>query len=120
MCEGLPLTNPLVRHIALRYPKSALKDGPLLVYLTARDRGRGEAALQQLKSDAQLKSATSLAQDDGLTEVEYHQLDISDNTSIDTFCEFLKSKHPDGIDVLVNNAGVALNGFGRMSTFSNA
>ena len=76
--------------------------------------------MQQLKNDTQLKSAKALAQDGGLTEVEYHQLDISDSKSIDTFCEFLKSEHPEGIDVLVNNAGVALNGFGTVSTFSDA
>lgn len=103
-----------MRNLALQYPRSALNDGPLLVYLTARDRGRGEAAVQRLETDRQLKSAKALAQDGGLTDVKYHPLDISDSRSIDSFCEFLKKEHPEGIDVLVNNAGVALDGFGRM------
>jgi carbonyl reductase 1 len=101
-----------VRNLALQYPRSALNDGPLLVYLTARDRGRGEAALQRLQTDRQLQSAKALAQDGGLTDVQYHQLDISDGGSIASFCDFLKKEHPEGIDVLVNNAGVALDGFG--------
>ena len=113
---SLPLTTLLVRNIALQYPKSGLNDGPLLVYLTARDRDRGEAALQQLRKDTQLKNAKALAQDGGLTDVKYHQLDVSDTKSIDEFCDFLKREHPEGIDVLVNNAGVALTGFGMIST----
>lgn len=104
-----------MRQLALQYPKSTLNDGPFLVYLTARDRHRGEAALQQLQTDTQLKSAKALAQDGGPTAVKYRQLDISDSKSIDSFCEFLRKEHPEGIDVLVNNAGVALDGFGRFS-----
>ena len=106
------LTKGKVRNIALRYSGSALNDGPLLIYLTARDQGRGEAALQLLQTDGKLKRAKALAQDGGSTHVKYHQLDISDKASISSFCDFLKSEHPEGIDVMVNNAGVALNGLG--------
>jgi carbonyl reductase 1 len=109
-----------VRNLALQYPKSALNDGPLLIYLTARDSGRGEAALQQLQTDEQLKRAKALAQYGGPTDVKYHQLDISDSKSIYSFCEYLKKEHPEGIDVLINNAGVALNGFGTISFFSSS
>jgi len=112
---NLPLTTLLVRGLALQYPQSALNDGPFLVYLTARDRGRGEAALQQLQTDGQLKGAKVLSQDGGPTELKYRQLDISDSQSINSFCEFLRKEHPEGIDVLVNNAGIALDGFGRFS-----
>jgi carbonyl reductase 1 len=114
-CANLPLTTLLVRNLALQYPQSALNDGPFLVYLTARDRGRGEAALQQLQTDGQLKGAKSLSQDGGPTELKYRQLDISDSKSIGSFFEFLRKEHPEGIDVLVNNAGIALDGFGRFS-----
>jgi len=114
-CANLPLTTLLVRNLALQYPQSALNDGPFLVYLTARDRGRGEAALQQLQTDGQLKDAKGLLQDGGPTELKYRQLDISDSKSIGSFCEFLRKEHPEGIDVLVNNAGIALDGFGRFS-----
>jgi hypothetical protein len=113
MCR-LPDTFPPVRNLALQYPRSALHDGPLLVYLTARDRGRGEAALRLLLTDGQLKSAKALAHDGGPTDVKYCQLDTSDGNSIDSFCAFLRKEHPEGIDVLVNNAGVALDGFGTI------
>lgn len=102
----------------MQYPKSALNDGPMVLYLTARDRGRGEAALEQLQSDSQLKDAKALKQDGGLTDIKYHQLDISDSKSISAFCDFLKTEHAHGVDILVNNAGVALNGFG-IYIFSN-
>jgi carbonyl reductase 1 len=116
-CANLPLTTLPVRNLALQYPKSTLNDGPFLVYLTARDRGRGEAALQQLQADGQLKGAKVLAQDGGPTEPKYRQLDISDSKSIGSFAEFLRKEHPEGIDVLVNNAGIALDGFGRFSFY---
>lgn len=106
-----------MRNLALQYPRSALNGGPLLIYLTARDRGRGEAALQQLHADPALRSSKALAHDGGPTDVKYHQLDVSDSRSIDSFCNFLKTEHPEGIDVLVNNAGVAFDGFGVASLF---
>ncbi|XP_018563375.1 carbonyl reductase [NADPH] 3-like [Anoplophora glabripennis] len=62
------------------------------VYLTARDVGRGEAAVNKLKKL-------------GFNPL-FHQLDISDQSSIDKFKEYIQSKHG-GIDVLVNNAAIA-------------
>ncbi|KAG8253772.1 hypothetical protein J6590_025944 [Homalodisca vitripennis] len=64
-----------------------------IVYLTARDSGRGLAAVAELNKLG--------------FKPEFHQLDITDNKSISTFAEHVKSKHG-GIDVLVNNAAVAL------------
>jgi carbonyl reductase 1 len=104
-----------VRNLALQYPRSALNDGPLLIYLAARDGGRGDAAVQRLQHDPQLLRAKALAHDGGLTHLQYRQLDISDRGSIDSFCAFLTKEHPEGIDVLVNNAGVALDGFGKIA-----
>ena len=101
----------IVRHLALQYPSSNLKDGPLLIYLTARDRQRGEAALKSLESDAQLTSAKALYTHGGLTQVQYHPLDIAQTKSIQELRAHLEKTHPDGIDVLVNNAGIALDGF---------
>ena len=49
-----------------------------------------------------------MAQDGGDTTIRYHALDISQSKSIRQFCDFLKKEHPDGIDVVVNNAGTAL------------
>ena len=66
-----------------------------------------------MNSDSQLKQARVLAQDGGDTTITFHSLDISDSSSIKDFASFLKSKHPDGIDMVVNNAGIAMDGFGE-------
>uniref|UniRef100_A0A3Q0SIH6 carbonyl reductase (NADPH) n=1 Tax=Amphilophus citrinellus TaxID=61819 RepID=A0A3Q0SIH6_AMPCI len=62
------------------------------VFLTARDVGRGEAAVQALNAE-------------GLKPM-FHQLDIDDLNSIKTAADFFKEKYG-GVDVLVNNAGIA-------------
>ena len=102
----------IVRNLALQYPKSAFNNGPLLIYLCARDKARGEDAVKTLEGDAQLKKAKALAQNGGTTTVKYHGLDISKSKSILDFAEFLRKEHPEGIDMVVNNAGVAIDGFG--------
>ncbi|KAK4293800.1 hypothetical protein Pmani_033524 [Petrolisthes manimaculis] len=63
-----------------------------IVYLTARDEGRGQAAVEELKKL-------------GLS-ARFHQLDIDDAASISTFAEYIKKTY-DGLDVLVNNAAMA-------------
>ena len=95
----------IVRQLALQYPTSPLNNGPLLIYLTARDKGRGEAAVKSLHEDSQLKRAKALRSDGGLTDIQYHELDISDTMSIRGFAAFLKKEHAEGIDFVVNNAG---------------
>ncbi|XP_063244170.1 carbonyl reductase [NADPH] 1-like [Bacillus rossius redtenbacheri] len=62
------------------------------VYLTARDVGRGQAAVAELQKL-------------GL-KPNFHQLDVDDQTSIDKFRDYLKEKYV-GLDVLVNNVGIA-------------
>ncbi|TDH01596.1 hypothetical protein EPR50_G00181810 [Perca flavescens] len=62
------------------------------VYLTARDIGRGQEAVTSLASD-------------GLTAM-FHQLDINDINSIIAAAAYFKDKYG-GVDVLVNNAGIA-------------
>ncbi|KAL8759052.1 MAG: hypothetical protein Q9184_003741 [Pyrenodesmia sp. 2 TL-2023] len=101
----------VVRNLALQYPSSASNNGPLLIYLTARDQQRGEDAVKALQDDAQLRKAKALASDGGLASIKYHPLDISKPKSIRDFASFLEEKHPDGIDMLVNNAGIAMQGF---------
>ncbi|KAI4235752.1 MAG: hypothetical protein LQ352_008066 [Teloschistes flavicans] len=101
----------IVRNLALQYPSSASNNGPLLIYLTARDQGRGEAAVKALQNDTQLKKAKALADDGGLASIKYHSLDISKPKSITDFAAFLKQEHPEGIDIVVNNAGIAMDGF---------
>ncbi|CAG9762024.1 unnamed protein product [Ceutorhynchus assimilis] len=62
------------------------------VYLTARDVGRGQAAVEALKKL-------------GFNPL-FHQLDITDQESVNAFKDYLKSKQG-GLDVLVNNAAIA-------------
>lgn len=101
----------IVRNLALQYPSSPLKSGPFVIYLTARSAERGEEAVKTLNADTQLKKAKVLAQDGGDTTIKFKTLDISDESSIHAFRDFIKKMHPEGIDVLVNNAGIAMNGF---------
>ncbi|KAF2839051.1 carbonyl reductase [Patellaria atrata CBS 101060] len=99
----------IVRNIALKYSKSPLNTGPLLIYLTARNKSRGENAVASIMEDAELRNA--LVQHGGLTEVKFHPLDITNQSSIDGFVSFLKRNHPDGIDVVINNAGILRDDF---------
>ncbi|KAM8816956.1 carbonyl reductase [NADPH] 1 [Rhynchonycteris naso] len=62
------------------------------VMLTARDETRGQAAVQKLQAE-------------GLTP-RFHQLDIDDLQSIRVLRDFLRKEYG-GLDVLVNNAGIA-------------
>ncbi|XP_059954493.1 carbonyl reductase [NADPH] 1 [Mesoplodon densirostris] len=62
------------------------------VILTARDTARGQAAVQQLQAE-------------GL-KPRFHQLDIDDLQSIRALRDFLLKEYG-GLDVLVNNAGIA-------------
>ncbi|KAM9726720.1 carbonyl reductase [NADPH] 1-like [Menidia menidia] len=62
------------------------------VYLTARDVGRGQEAVEALAKEG-LKSF-------------FQQLDIDDLSSISTAAAFFREKYG-GVDVLINNAGIA-------------
>lgn len=112
---NLPRLLP-VRQLALQYPKSQLNNGSLLIYLTARDKSRGEKALSDIRDDADLKQAKALTAHSGLADIKYHQLDISDSSSISSLASFLKKEHPEGVDFVINNAGIAMQGFGKSST----
>ncbi|KAG9664128.1 NAD(P)-binding protein, partial [Aureobasidium melanogenum] len=101
----------IVRNLALSYPSSALRNGPLTIYLCARSASRGADAVKALQDDPQLKKAKVLAQDGGDTTITFREFDVSDQSSIHAFCDFLHKEHPDGIDVLINNAGIAMDGF---------
>ncbi|XP_062962563.1 carbonyl reductase [NADPH] 1 [Cynocephalus volans] len=62
------------------------------VVLTARDEARGRTAVQQLQAE-------------GLSP-RFHQLDIDDLQSIRALRDFLRKEYG-GLDVLINNAGIA-------------
>jgi len=62
------------------------------VYLTSRDEGRGKEAIESLKKE-------------GL-HPKFHCLDICNEETVEKLRDFMKEKYG-GIDVLVNNAGIA-------------
>lgn len=80
----------LVEKLARFYGPS----GEWVIYLTARNESLG------LKAQAELASK-------GLS-VKFHQLDITDSASRKSFLDFMKTNHPDGINLAVNNAGIYL------------
>jgi carbonyl reductase 1 len=59
-----------------------------------------------LNNDEALKKAGVLAQDGGDTTIKFKELDISRKKSVQAFRDFLKAEHPDGVDVVINNAGM--------------
>ncbi|KAL7060746.1 hypothetical protein AAHC03_010088 [Spirometra sp. Aus1] len=63
------------------------------VFLTARNVSLGKAAVEEFAKR-------------GL-HAKFHQLDITDKASRDAFADYIKSNYPDGINILVNNAGIA-------------
>lgn len=62
------------------------------MYLTARDVDRGKEAVKKLESLG--------------FKPQFHQLDITDQKSIDCFAEYIRNKY-NGLDLLVNNAAIA-------------
>ncbi|KAF8708541.1 hypothetical protein HU200_029909 [Digitaria exilis] len=62
------------------------------VVLTARDETKGAAAVEKLRGM-------------GLSSVIFHQMEITDDTSISRLANFLKTRFGK-LDILVNNAGV--------------
>ncbi|VVA30053.1 PREDICTED: (+)-neomenthol dehydrogenase [Prunus dulcis] len=62
------------------------------VILTARDEKRGTEAVEKLKAS-------------GFSDVVFHQLDVTDQTSIASLADFLQTQFGK-LDILVNNAGV--------------
>ena len=62
-----------------------------VVYLTARDEGRGLAAVELLRKE-------------GLSP-KFHLLDVTDKRSIDKSRDHLEETYG-GIDILINNAGI--------------
>ena len=70
--------------------------------------------MKELQNDSGLKRAKALADDGGLTSIKYQALDISKPKSITDFATLIQKEHPEGIDMVVNNAGIAMQGFGLL------
>lgn len=66
------------------------------VILAARNREKGEAALMSLRAE-------------GLADVHFLLLDVSDSLSITAFASAFKARFGPTLDILVNNAGVSFN-----------
>jgi carbonyl reductase 1 len=64
-----------------------------IVYLTARDQQRGEAAIQQLQAE-------------GLSP-HFHALDVSDDQSVATLADSLNKRHG-GVDIVISNAAARI------------
>ncbi|KAG5563157.1 hypothetical protein RHGRI_005795 [Rhododendron griersonianum] len=70
-----------------------LASNGITVILTARDENRGLEAVQNLKAS-------------GLSDILFHQLDVTNQASVASLAEFIKTKF-NKLDILVNNAGIA-------------
>lgn len=68
-----------------------------VIYLTARNPTLGQEALQKLEAELGPKKTS---------EVQFHQLDITEWQSCTKLAEHLQQKHA-GLDILINNAGFA-------------
>ena len=64
------------------------------VTLAVRDTAKGEAAADQIRARAPQAS------------LEVRRLDLADLASIDEFAWLWREAHPDGLDLLINNAGI--------------
>ena len=64
------------------------------VTLAVRDTAKGEAAADQIRAQAPQAS------------LEVRRLDLADLASIDEFAWLWREAHPDGLDLLINNAGI--------------
>ncbi|GJQ68516.1 hypothetical protein Trydic_g17087 [Trypoxylus dichotomus] len=90
--EKIAVVTGANKGIGYAIVKGLCEKFPGIVYLTSRDVTRGEAAIKSLKEL-------------GYNPL-YHQLDIDDQTSVDNFKKHIAKVHG-GLDVLVNNAGIA-------------
>ncbi len=64
------------------------------IYLTALNEKLGLAAVEEFAKK-------------GLS-VKFHQLDITDAASRKRLADYIKTTYPDGIHILINNAGVLI------------
>ncbi|KAI9028671.1 carbonyl reductase [Hyaloraphidium curvatum] len=88
-----------VRQLALR------AEQPSTIYLTARNADKGLKALADLKGE--LAGKKVLAAEGGKADIVFHQLDVTDSSSVD---KLTKDVGPSGVDVILNNTGIAWKG----------
>ena len=92
----------------------ALSPNNVHVILTARDANKGQAAVNSINayarehSHGQHQPASPLVSQP--PSVEFYQLDVRDQGSIDRFSTHIGTVHGGRVDILVNNAGLAFKG----------
>ncbi len=97
--------------LAQKYPGSHFartrREAPLLLLCTARDEGRGQQAVKDLREAFASASSTSSSKSD--ISFQYEQLDVTSASSRSAFLERLRAaEHASGgrVHLLVNNAGI--------------
>ncbi|XP_049701862.2 carbonyl reductase [NADPH] 1 [Helicoverpa armigera] len=91
MAEKVAVVTGASRGFGFAIVKGLCKRFDGIVYLTARDEKSGQAAVKKMNEF-------------GLKPL-FHQLDVSDRSSVQKFADYIKTKHG-GFDVLVNNAAI--------------
>ncbi|CAG4934750.1 unnamed protein product [Colias eurytheme] len=84
--------------------KELCKRGVGVVYLTSRDINRGKEAIEILEKEN--------------LHPKFHQLDVSNEDSVKSFAEYIKKEH-NGLDILINNAGLTASDFHK-TTYEDA
>ncbi|XP_045501430.1 carbonyl reductase [NADPH] 1-like [Colias croceus] len=84
--------------------KELCKRGVGVVYLTSRDINRGKEAIEILEKEK--------------LHPKFHQLDVSNEDSVKSFAEYIKKEH-NGLDILINNAGLTASDFHK-TTYEDA
>lgn len=93
----------IVRRLANEFPTSPIygsSSDKLTIYLGSRDLSKGEEAKRSITSELTKDASNRVS-------IEVRQLDTSSHDSITKLASELKP----GVDILINNAGVALDGF---------
>uniref|UniRef100_A0A2A4IZP8 Uncharacterized protein n=1 Tax=Heliothis virescens TaxID=7102 RepID=A0A2A4IZP8_HELVI len=91
MAEKVAVVTGASKGLGFAIVKGLCKRFNGIVYLTARDEKSGQAAVKKMN-------------DLGLRPL-FHQLDVSDRSSVQKFADYIKTKHG-GFDALVNNAAI--------------
>ncbi|XP_039761334.1 carbonyl reductase [NADPH] 3-like [Pararge aegeria] len=91
MPEKIAVVTGANKGLGFAIVKGLCKEFKGPVYLTSRDAERGNKACNELQKQGY--------------NPKYHQLDVTNEKSISTFCSFFRSQNKK-IDLLINNAGV--------------
>ncbi|CAG8569786.1 12261_t:CDS:2, partial [Dentiscutata heterogama] len=96
----------IVRNLAINYSNSSPSQ-PLTILLTARNPTLGQNSTEKLHEE--LKPKNILVNDGGNVDLKYLRMDLTDEQSIKDAKEVIEKDYG-GLDVLINNAGMAFKG----------